>query len=471
MNNNDFNANNEKKDENIAEDSGVYGMSYSPSDGGYTYSPYRGYYQPTPEEKKKIKKKRRLAAVIAITLVSAFALCAVAGVAGAFIAGYVRGGMSADGTGAPSDSGESTSDSGQNALLPSVGNAVVYKDPTDTDYSTELTDIIASVKPSVVEIVTEYVVHNSWYGNYTQSGAGSGVIIMKEENSDTEYYVVTNNHVIEGSDNITVRLTDGSEYKATLVGTDIFSDIALVKISVEEGKTLPLAVISDSSKLLDGQEIFVVGNPLGTLGGSVSKGIISCTERRISVDGINMTLLQIDAAVNPGNSGGALFDTKGNLVGVVNAKYSDEEVEGLGFAVPVNKAMETVDSLYRYGYVKGIASLDLDLSDQSYTVGGSAVVRPTQSGESTVSGRAKDKNGAESDFTLSNGDFINAVDGKEVSSVNSFLSLLSEYKVGDSVELTVYRAETSGGFWGRYEYVEYTVTVTLTEYVPEYIKN
>ncbi len=450
---------NEKRNEN----DGVYGMKYIPGEGGYKYSPYNGYYSPEEETENKSKQKKPLrglkTALIALAVAGGVIITAAAGFAGLAI-----------GKNMPRGDESVTTQPPEELYTPMGGNAVIYKDAGEIDYSSKLTDVIASVKPSVVEIVTEYVVEGSWYQNYTKSGAGSGVVIMKEEDTSV-YYIVTNNHVIEGSNNMTVRLTDGSEYEASLVGTDIFSDIAIVRIEVEGDKTLSLATVADSSELLDGQEIFVIGNPLGTLGGSVSKGIISCTEREISVDGIDMTLLQIDAAVNPGNSGGALFDTAGRLVGVVNAKYSDESVEGLGFAIPVNRAVEAVESIYEYGYVRGIASLELNLKDQSYTTGSGTVTKPTQSGESSVSGAAKDKDGNEISFTFSNGDFINSVNGVAVTSTNQLLSELAKYEVGDKVELSVLRAVGSGGLWGRYEYEEYTLTVELTEYIPDYMVN
>ncbi len=473
MNHDNFNDNKNMQEEQkgSAENgpSGIYGMSYAPGENGYSYSPYGSYYIPDKREEKKIKKKKRILVTVTAMLTSGIILCVISGFFGAYIAGYIKG----NGNSLPLLPSETTGETDEETT-PAVnagsetpkGNAVVYKAPADETYATELTDVISAVKPGVVEIVTEYVVHDSWFGNYTQSGAGSGVIIMKSEGDDGYYYVVTNNHVIEGSDNIAVILTDGSEYKGELVGTDIFSDIALVRIKAESGKSLPIATIADSDDLLDGQEIFVIGNPLGTLGGSVTKGIISCTEREISVDGIKMTLLQIDAAVNPGNSGGALFDTNGNLVGVVNAKYSDETVEGLGFAIPINRAMESVDSIYKHGYVKGIATLDLSLADQSYTSNSSAVTRPTLTEASSIKGVVVDSGES---FSFSAGDFIDSVNGTVVTGSNEFFSKLTEYEVGEKVELVVYRRELSNSLWGRYEYVAYTVSVELTEFVPDYI--
>ncbi len=446
----DFN----KEEQNKAE---KYGVSYTPGENGYNYSQYGGATRADAPPKKPLKNSNAKKSVAALLLAAVMLL---SGFFGVMVGANIAKNALSD------ENGETDSP----IVSKPAGNAVVYKNSEVSDYSTSLTEVIAAVKPSVVEIETEYTVSNSIFGNYTQSGAGSGVVLMNDESDARIYYIVTNNHVIENSKNIKVRLTDGSEYTAYLIGTDIFTDVALLKITVDDGKTLNTVSISNSDDLLDGQEVFAVGNPLGTLGGSVSRGIISCTERKISVDGIKMTLLQTDAAVNPGNSGGALFDTLGNLVGIVNAKYSSETVEGIGFAIPTNRVMKTVESLYTYGYVKGIATLELSLSDQSYS-GGTAgtLTRPTLSQNSSIGGVAENESGKQVELTLEKGDFIDSVNGVSVSSTNALLSLLSEYEIGDTVELTVYRPELTSSFWGRYEYVKYTVSVELTEYVPSYI--
>ena len=456
-----------------------YGVSYSPGENGYDCKRYGDSFtdpvNEAPEPKKSGKGKL---AVRVLTAVSAIAVCAAVS-----IGGYIAFSSLLDYTPSPdtvppvSTAADTEPDAPEQndpeTDLPlNGGTAIIYKNTEGYDYGDSRTDMINAIKDSVVEIRTEKTVSSIYYGNYTQSGAGSGVVLMREENDPTVYYIVTNHHVIDGADDIRVTLTDGSTYDAATVGTDAFSDIALLVIRVEEGRELRIAHCGDSEKLLLGQEIYAIGNPLGTLGGSVSGGIISCTERKIRVDGMGMTLLQIDAAVNPGNSGGALFDVYGNLVGVVNAKYSDEGIEGLGFAIPVNRAIEVVNELYVYGYVTGRASLALNLTDKSYSMNGATVTRPTLASDSSVMCRYTDKNGNEITFTLASGDIINAVSGVEVSSANYLFSLLSEYMIGNEVKLEVYRYEKTGtttDWFGNerenYEYVKYTVTVTLTEYV------
>ncbi|MBQ2862637.1 MAG: trypsin-like peptidase domain-containing protein, partial [Clostridia bacterium] len=202
-----------------------------------------------------------------------------------------------------------------------------------TTANTTMTDVISSVRDTVVEIVTENIQESAFYGQYVTSGAGSGVII--NENG----YIITNNHVVAGANTIYVRTTDQKEYKASLVGTDEESDIAVIKI---DATSLKAATLGDSSAIKLGEAVIAIGNPLGSLGGTVTDGIISALDREVTIDGQEMRLLQTNAAVNPGNSGGGLFNMAGELIGVVNAKSSSSNsgatIEGLGFAIPINHA-------------------------------------------------------------------------------------------------------------------------------------
>ncbi|NLX75631.1 MAG: trypsin-like serine protease, partial [Synergistaceae bacterium] len=181
--------------------------------------------------------------------------------------------------------------------------------------SGDLVSVIKEVADSVVEIKTQSLVMSQWPMNqgYVAEGAGSGVIITEQG------HIVTNWHVAEDAQELTVRLNDGSEYPAQLLAYDEKTDLALLKI---EADNLVSASLADSDEVQVGQQVFAIGNPLGQLGGTVTEGIISATSREITVDNQTMTLLQTSAAVNSGNSGGGLFDSKGNLVGIINAKSS-----------------------------------------------------------------------------------------------------------------------------------------------------
>ena len=303
--------------------------------------------------------------------------------------------------------------------------------------------VAEAVAPTVVEITTESISTDSvfWGGSYVTSGAGSGVIISSDG------LIVTNNHVVSGANTVTVTTTDGTEYKAEIVGADSDSDIAVIKI---EAENLPFALIGDSDKLVVGQAVIAVGNPLGELGGTVTNGIVSALSRDISIDGTDMTLIQTNAAVNPGNSGGGLFNMYGELVGVVNAKStstsSGTSVEGIGFAIPANTAAKVTEELINYGYVRGkvmlgITYVDVDSSYKAmyYRVNSLGVYIAT------------------SEYTdeLKAGDRIVAIDGDEVTYGADVKAALKGHSVGDEISVTVVR----GG-----KYVD--VKVTLREYVP-----
>lgn len=211
------------------------------------------------------------------------------------------------------------------------------------EYS-DVSRVYYAVADSVVEITTELITPGGLLSSYISEGAGSGVII-------TGYgLIVTNYHVIANATDIVVRLTDGSEYRATLVGSDRNSDLAVLKID-PAGKRLTVAPLGCSDDLVVGEDVIAIGNPLGSLGGTLTTGIISATERNITVDGVEMALLQTNAAINPGNSGGGLFNMAGELVGIVNAKMAGEDVEGLGFAIPIDYAHGIIEDLINYGYV------------------------------------------------------------------------------------------------------------------------
>lgn len=198
-------------------------------------------------------------------------------------------------------------------------------------------------KNAIVEITTESVVQDEWLQEYVTQGAGSGVIIKEDG------HIMTNHHVIEGSRKIKVRLANGKDYRAKLIGSDELSDIAIIKI---DEKDLTTATYGNSKNLIVGERVVAIGNPLGRLGGTVTSGIISALDRQVTLSGTRMTLLQTDATVNPGNSGGGLFNEAGQLVGIVVAKEGGSNVEGLGFAVPINTAADVGSQLMKEGKVK-----------------------------------------------------------------------------------------------------------------------
>ncbi len=280
--------------------------------------------------------------------------------------------------------------------------------------------VAAKVKNSVVEITTEMAMGNSYFQQFVESGAGSGVIISKDG------YIITNNHVIDGATKIIARLTDGTEYEATLVGTDAQADIAIIKIGAEN---LTFAVIGDSDALSVGEEVLAIGNPLGELGGSVTNGIISALDREMTIEGQTMRLLQTNAAINPGNSGGGLFNMKGELIAIVNAKSSGLGIEGLGFAIPINYAYEIATELLTNGYVSGRPALGISYIEistywdlMSYGVNAYGIY--------VYDG---------GDTPLQNGDRIVSIGDYEVQYSASLKNAIQSYKIGDTVDITVAR--------------------------------
>ncbi|MBR6558399.1 MAG: trypsin-like peptidase domain-containing protein [Clostridia bacterium] len=282
--------------------------------------------------------------------------------------------------------------------------------------------VAAAVENSVVEITTEVVSTGNFFGQFVTSGAGSGVIITSDG------YIVTNNHVIDGASNITVRLKNGNEYKAVLIGTDADTDLAVIKIVANE--TLSPAVFGNSDVIKVGQQVVAVGNPLGSLGGTVTTGIISALDREVTVEGKKMNLLQTDTAVNPGNSGGGLFNLKGELIGVVNAKSSGSDVEGLGFAIPAVTASKTVSELIEYGYVKGRVDLGLILIDISDAMT-AMYYRVNALGCYVSSSQYTDD--------LKQGDRIIAINNREIVYSEDILALKNDMSVGDTITVTVVR--------------------------------
>ncbi len=311
-------------------------------------------------------------------------------------------------------------------------SSVIYQDTskivsTGSQDSSTIKSVVEQCANSVVEIQTESVTNGSNpFQQYVSSGAGSGVILTQDG------YIVTNHHVIEDANSITVRTRSGDEYNASLVGSDEQSDLAVLKI---DATGLTPAVLGDSTTLEVGDLAIAIGNPLGELGGSVTSGIISALDREMTIDGQTMTLLQTDAAVNPGNSGGGLFNANGDLIGIVNAKSSGENVEGIGFAIPISTATDIIDELIANGEVTSRPTLGVSLYnvEDEMTASQLGVDSTGVYIVQIVDGGAADKAG------LRSGDRIVSVDGSEVSSASDVRAALNKHKIGESISITVER--------------------------------
>ena len=286
-------------------------------------------------------------------------------------------------------------------------------------------EIIARNENSVVAISTETVQTDFWAGQYVTQGAGSGVVYSEDG------YIITNNHVIAGASNIKVTLHDGTEYDATLVATDQLTDVAVIKI---DATGLPAVQFGSMDDLNVGDAVVAIGNPLGTLSGTATEGIVSALEREITIDGKQMTLIQTSASINPGNSGGGLFDQYGNLIGIVVAKSSGSDVEGLGFAIPCDKVASVAKSLIENGYVEGRPQAGItivDLTDANAAM--RAGVTITGVYISDVTGKNAKKAG------LQKGDLIYYLDDAKITSSAQLVGLIQKHEVGDVVTFTVVR--------------------------------
>ena len=258
-------------------------------------------------------------------------------------------------------------------------------------------------------------------------GSSSGFLISADG------YVVTNYHVISGAAQVTVTTYAGESVAAKVVGYDAGSDVALLKI---EGENYPFAVFGSSDALAVGDQVCAIGNPLGELTSTLTVGYISAKDRVVNSDGTAINMLQTDAAINSGNSGGPLFNSSGEVVGIITSKYtgsssSGATIEGLGFAIPVDDVKGIISDLQQYGYVTGaylgVYVRDVDESAQSYGLpAGAYVEEPTQ-------GYCAEKAGIRA------GDIIINLGGYDVDSVNGLTRALRRFKAGDTVSVTVYR--------------------------------
>ena len=270
---------------------------------------------------------------------------------------------------------------------------------------------------------------NSRYGGYTFQAAGSGFIITEDG------YILTNHHVIEDSDTVTVATYDGETYDAKVIGYDESNDIAILKIEAENLKPV---TIGDSDKLRVGDTVYAIGNPLGKLTFSLTHGIVSALSRNVETGSHTMNLIQTDCAINSGNSGGALFNSRGEVVGITNAKFSasgfsnEAEIDNVGFAIPVNSVTRIVTSIIENGYVLKpyIGIVVSPLSEETSSITGiksGAVV------QDVTEGAPADQAG------IKNHDVIVKINNTPIKDSNSLVQVIARANPGDVMTFTVYR--------------------------------
>ncbi len=288
-------------------------------------------------------------------------------------------------------------------------------------------EVYAANVNSTVGITTS-ITTNYWGYKTTAAAAGSGFILSSSG------YILTNFHVVENSDMITVSLYDGTSYDAELIGYDAHNDVAVLKI---EAENLVPIVLGNSDNLNVGDDVIAIGNPLGELTFSLTSGAISAKDREITMaNGVTMRLIQTDCAINSGNSGGALLNLYGEVVGITNAKYSSDSsreasIDNIGFAIPINKARELAESIIEKGYVSrpyiGISVITVGAEMQAYGLPEGVSVKSIAEDSPAANGGLKEN------------DIITHIDEKPIITSSELVGIINDSDVGDTLTFTVYR--------------------------------
>ena len=446
----------------------AYGQQYGQN--AYNQQAYRqAMAQPQPQMNNQKKKKEKKPGGFGSTLAKCAAIAVVFGlVAGGIFTGVSYAGVkllgisteaSADAVGTAGDknsSGVKNDSSSQTPVSVDTTSTGVAKDLLD------VSDIVDEVMPSIVAITnTSVVTYQSFFGGYQQYEAesrGSGIVISQ----DSDYlYIATNNHVVSGAETLSVQFYNDTTVSGEIQGTFASNDLAVVKVALKDidSDTLSLIrqiTIGDSDSLKVGEGTIAIGNALG-YGQSVTTGIVSALHRSITVQdettGATTTcdnLIQTDAAINPGNSGGALLNAYGELIGINSAKYSDTDVEGIGYALPITDAMEIINAL--------IAGESLEKVQTAYLgIGGGDVYDDVAAAYGLPKGvyvkEVYEGSGA-AEAGICQGDIISGIDGKEITSMTELQGALMDYSAGDTVTLTVWRMNNG------YQSMEVSVTLS-----------
>lgn len=401
-----------------------------------------------------VRKKGKAVKIVGIVVAASLAVGLIGGVgfAGAnYLKNYT---MNNNGASAIADNSQSSTD----AVTISTAAPVSSSSAVSGDVSA----VVEEVMPCIVSISSKVIETTSdLFGQqYSQEseGSGSGIIVSQ----DSKYlYIVTNNHVVEDSEELSVKFVDDTVVTAQIKGTDADADLAVVvvpmsDISDETAKEIKVATMGDSDAIKVGQPVIAIGNALG-YGQSVTTGIISAKERDVELTDKTMKLLQTNAAINPGNSGGALLNSDGQVIGINSVKYASSEVEGMGFAIPIAMAKPIIEDLINERVIPesqqaalGIVGLDIDSnSAEGYGFPKGVYVRQV------MEDSAAEKAG------IKFGDIITKFDNRDVSSMESLSNFLTKKAAGDKVEIVVMRQSNKG------QYKEVKLTVTLQKKVEQ----
>ncbi len=371
---------------------------------------------PVPEQKKKSGKAGKIVALLLA--------CALVGGGSGFGAAAL---MQKNAAAQPQSTTQASSDA--SVMLEAKRQAAALQVASvDTGKVLTPSEVYAQNVNSTVGITTS--ITTNYFGYQTTSAAaGSGFILTQDG------YILTNYHVVEGSNSIKVTTYDGTSYDAQLIGYDESNDIAVLKIDASD---LTPVVLGDSDTLNVGDSVVAIGNPLGELTFSLTTGVVSALDRPVTLStGTTMNLIQTDCAINSGNSGGALFNLYGEVIGITNAKYSssgsssEASIDNIGFAIPIDQVRSIFESIITNGYIVkpyiGVTVSDVSSESQSYGLPQGAAVRSVT------------ENGPAAEAGLQENDIITAVNGETITGSNDLVKLVKASAAGDTLELTVYR--------------------------------
>jgi serine protease Do len=454
--------------QNIYDPNKGYQNNFDPNKGYQNnFDPNKGY--PTPELKEEIKKPKKKRGFYKIITLGA------AAIAFGIIAGAVFQGFNAL-TGPKDQKNDESFEIGQtddneqpvitepadqSILEGEVDSSVIVPTNSAGDgIITDVSDVVEKVMPSIVAINSSgTVTRNDFFGrqyNEPMAGSGSGIIIGQ---NGSEILIVTNNHVISGAETVEIVFTDETTAEATVKGADANADLAVLSVSMNElseetASTIKVAALGNSDDVKAGEMAIAIGNALG-YGQSVTVGYISAVNREVAIDNNEMTLLQTDAAINPGNSGGALINASGEVIGINSVKYASEEVEGMGYAIPISSAVPMMNELMNRDVIdeteQGFLGIYLD-SAQNVTEMyaerfnmpvGIYVNEVVEDSPADIAG-------------LKQGNIITKFNESDIKTIDDLINNLSYHKAGEEITLTISVLDNG-------EYVDKTITVTLGE--------
>ena len=439
-----------------------YGGSYSGGQSGQgnyqsAYSNYNagGSYSGGSSNGNGGKKKGGAWKIILACLVAL-----LVGVAGGYGVSRVMGTTFGLGTASEEEAEE---EAGEEEEEEKTVSSASLNTTTGTAVVTDVTEVVEAVMPSVVSVYNTSVATMEYFGQtYSEEEVSTGTgFIVAQDDETNELLIVTNNHVVEDADSIEVQFIDESTATALIKGTDEGNDLAVIAVDLDEIDSdtisqIAIATLGDSDSLKIGEPVVAIGNALG-YGQSVTTGVVSALERELTVENVTGTFIQTDAAINPGNSGGPLVDLNGNVIGINSSKIGGSTVEGMGYAIPISRAIPIIEEL-----MTRTTKVTVDEEERGYLgISGVSVTSSVASAYNMPEGvyvAQLIEGGAAADSDLQKGDIITALNGTTISDMEGLQKELTYYAVGDEITLTVQRASGSA------EYEEVDVEVTLGDY-------